>query len=213
MKNVIMGLVLVFAASSAFAGFAGYTDGVFVDPIGGPGAVVSGVGTNQIVTGSPAMLFGSTTKLSYTGNQFSGVVGSPFKIGSLCFENGNTCPGSSIDGITLAVETTFTQPEYFQDVYDVGLGFEFERFYDSLVMDNVGEKYAISDSGYCIEILGFNGCVCGFTDTMSVGEWGTGCKDIYAKVTACPAVPAPGAILLAGIGVSFVGWIRRRKQA
>ncbi len=212
MKSLLTSLVvLALFSCNVLAGFAGYTTGQFQNPVGGPDAVVSGVGTNHIVTGKPTFLIGSKTELDYTGMPFSGQLGSAFQLGQLSFKNGLTKTGTSITGITLAIETTFTDPAYFQDVYDVGLNFDFHTFADSLVMENAGTKYSIGNSGYDIEILGFGG-LCGYTDTFTVLETCTDSKNIYAKITGSPVVPAPGAVILGGLGVSIVGWIRRKKD-
>jgi hypothetical protein len=215
--NVILAVALL-ASSAAMAGFSGYSTGEFYAPDDATATqltYLSGDGTNHLETGKPVLFIGSKTELTYKdGYEFYGEFCDPFKLGKLTFQNGLTCPGTQIEAVSLDITTTITSPEYLQGTQDVDFDFDFRAFKDGLVMDDSDLVFDLDDC-YSIEILGFKDyCGDGFKDSMYVCEGSTSCDYIWAKIcrTECPAIPAPGAVILAGIGTSIVGWLRRRKD-
>jgi hypothetical protein len=220
MKKALLVLAVALLASSAvMADFSGYSNGKFYAPDDATAtqlANLSGDGTNHLETGKPVFCFGSKTELTYKdGYQFYGDFCDPFKLGKIEYQNGLTCPGTQIDEVSLEITTTITNPEYLQGTQDVDFDFDFRTFKDGLVMDDSDLAFDLDDC-YQIEILGFkDACGGGFTDSWYVCEGSTSCNYIWAKIckTECPAIPAPGAVILAGIGTGIVGWLRKRKDA
>ena len=219
MKKALLVLaVALLASSSALAGFSGYSTGEFYAPDDATATQVhylSGNGTNHLETGKPVMFIGSKTELTYKeGYQFSGEFCDPFKLGKLTFQNGLTCPDTQIEEVSLDITTTITSPEYLQGTQDVDFDFDFRAFKDGLVMDDSELVFDLDDC-YSIEILGFKDSCGRFTNSMYVCEGSTSSNYIWAKIckTECPTIPAPGAIILAGIGTGIVGWLRKRKDA
>jgi hypothetical protein len=211
-------VVALLVSSAALADFSGYTNGKFYAPDDATAtqlANLSGNGTNHLKTGDPVFIFGSRTELAYKdGYQFSGDLDQPFVLGGIAYHNGYTYTGTQIDSVSLEITTTFTNPTNFQDTQEVSFDFDLTTYGPDGLLLNDSDAFDLGDS-YQLEILGFkNRCGGGFSDSWYVCENDTACNYIWAKITERPnVIPAPGAIVLAGIGTGIIGWLRKRKDA
>lgn len=51
----------------------------------------------------------------------------------------------------------------------------------------------------------------GYQDVMALNLW-DGSRDIQSHLVRISAVPAPGAVTLGGIGLAFIGWLKRKRS-
>jgi len=88
---------------------AGIATGVFVNPDGPSGMVVSGVGTSHFSWGTPLNQGSPPCSLSFTGTNFLTSVGLQFPIGTLTYTNSVTSGGEA-ESVALRVSIPFAFP-------------------------------------------------------------------------------------------------------
>jgi hypothetical protein len=90
--------------------FSGNTTGIFVNPDGPTGKVLSGTGTSHFSWGTPVVTNSPPSSLTFTGTVFSSNFYSPFSIGSLIFTNSGTSGGTEADNVTLRTTFALSSP-------------------------------------------------------------------------------------------------------
>jgi len=222
--RAIVGNAVVFLA---FLGFglaanalpiAGSSSGVFQNPAGPVGMLVTGVGTNVFTWGDGA----PPSSLQFNGAVgFSGTTGSPFDVGSVAYFNGAIAGGTQADSVDLAILLSFTDP--------AGVSQNFTYLLGLVNTTNVvGEPVASADivqfpSALPTETFNVGGTLytlglevgtvtgAGFSTqtTFSVLEGESATATLRGLVTVA-TVPEPGTLGLLAAGLLALGFRARR---
>jgi len=177
-----------------------------------PGTVLWGRKNADTIPPQSGLMFVGTAPQTVT-------LGEVFQIGTLTHYNNRILLTSAIDTVDFQLDLAFSDPT--MDVTFTGtMGVDETPNGDGAVDDEiilpsgfpaVADSVVYGDMVYTLTLLGFGPDADNIGDTFFSPEDGTNSTNLYGVITARPVVPAPGAILLVGLGSGLVGFLRRRQ--
>lgn len=158
--------------------------------------------------------------LGFTGNDgpFTVVEGDPFEIGQLKHYNEFLLAGTNVVAADLTLNLTFANPAHFFP-FTMTLGVE-ETSNIPVLQDDIisfpgdlpSTVFVADGRKYTLEILGFGPDAENIASQLVSPENQTNDILLWGRLTSVPVpVPAPGALLLGGLGTGMVGLLRRRR--
>jgi hypothetical protein len=195
--------------------------GTWSNPQGGSN--VNGLGTNEVRWGIPnppgeqsGLRFDGSAPPAQTYDLDDGTV---FCLGTLTHFNNQLDGGTAVSQVDLTIDAAFAAPnpadvsgqwvftiDVDETTNDPGPVDDIITFPDGFDIDEV----VVDEVRYTMELLGFGDTYDQLLPYFQSPEDGDNSTMLWGKITTSPAIPAPGAILLVGLGSGLVGFLRRR---
>jgi len=233
----VLSLFFVLTCNASATTFTGTASGQWTDVVSTDSGDLWWVNNNDI--GGDATFNWGTAVNTPFNNQFTfDGIGSdgdpgwttysdtPFLIGNFFYRNGSTTNSTGIDGVTLDVLLSITNPLITSDSYDFAFSITNtpnstgNPVLDGDIVTSIQSfsttTFIYDDILYTLELLGFSndGGSTILTD-FSSPEGATASAGVYAKITQPPeaTVPEPTTILLLGAGLLGFAGVSRKKIA
>lgn len=227
MKKLVAISLVIAISGTAFGLTLSAVDGSWSNVVGGSNitfpngvAVAYGNGSeNQVRWGTPT---NANSGLGFTGvappNQVFNV-GDTFEIGQLRHFNNPIALISAASATDLTIALTFTDPAglnkqfLFNFLIDETPNLGLPGGVDDVIdFPNAipAEMFDLGGVPHTLQLLGFGPDAGSLVDQFISPEGTTNSTLLWGKITP-DIIPAPGAILLGSMGVSIVGWLRRRR--
>ncbi len=225
---LVLMAILGFSANLCAIPIAGSSTGVFTNPSGPSGMIVTGEGTSNFAWGDNCCWGTEQSSLSFAGNVFDLETDQTLSFGTLTYYNGTISSGSQADSIDLKVNVLLTTPAGIDQDFTYNLmligtpntGSTPAENADIVQFDTVHPSnfFAVGGVNYTLEFLGVGSIVGdGYTtvDSFHVYEDASASGELLGRFTANfpdnpNPVPEPTTLLLMCLGLAGIGYQRRR---
>lgn len=210
---------------------AGTSSGIFTNPAGPSGMIVSGVGTSHFTWGDGSPFGSPPSSLNFTGASFNTETEQVFSFGTLSYFNGTIMAGTEANSVELNVTISLTTPSGINQDFD----YTFELINTPNTSDPVASadfvkfqnvfptsSFTVGSVNYTLELLGVGSISGGGFSTIGqfhVFEGQSASGELLGRITANfpgNTLPIPSTMILFGIGLASLGWlnyISNRKRA
>ncbi|MDH3717482.1 MAG: choice-of-anchor K domain-containing protein [Planctomycetota bacterium] len=220
-----VGCMLVVAwlnTSAAAQTVDGSSSGVFINAVGEPNLVTTGLGTSDFSWGEAFFSGTDPSSLSFTGTAFSTDVEQQFVVGTLDYFNGATVSGTQATSVDLEITLNITSPTGT----DANLVFPFSLVNRPNTLDPIESADSIFlssqttnrffnlDGRFFTLAIGFaNATQGGFenVDEFFVFENESASAELIGIITP-NVTPEPSTFVLALLGLLSLGLIGRRRR-